>query len=127
MRTTAVFCHVAYFALYVAPIAFAVSFNLAYVYWLISGVAIATLVVWLWNASVWHRLLALAVNAGSSLATFVLASSLYVQGQGFNAQFFYHLDGENLRDRAGSIRADLLWYLGLLACTLRLAHVPWPA
>ena len=93
MQATAVILHVAYFALYVAPIACAVSFNFVYGYWLISGVAIATLVVWLWNASVWHRLLALALNAGSSLATFVLASSLYVQGQGFNAQFFYHLDG----------------------------------
>ena len=93
MRATAVICHVAYFALYVAPIALAVSFNFVYIYWLVSGVAIATLVVWLWNASVWHRLLALALNAGSSLATFVLASSLYVQGTGFNGQFFHHLDG----------------------------------
>ena len=93
MRATAVFCHVAYFALYVVPIALAVSFNFVYIYWLVSGVAIAMLVVWLWNASVWHRLLALALNAGSSLATFALASSLYVQGTGFNAQFFHHLDG----------------------------------
>lgn len=94
MQATAVVLHVAYFALYVAPIACAVSFNFVYGYWLISGVAIATLVFWLWNASVWHRLLALALNAGSSLGTFVLAASLYVQGQGFNAQFFHHLDGE---------------------------------
>ena len=83
-----------YYALYLAPIGVAVSFNAAYAYWLVSGVAIATLVWWLWSASAWRRLVALLLNGASSLANFLLAASLYVQGTGFNTQFFYHLDGE---------------------------------
>ena len=83
----------AYGVVYLAPIAVAVSFNLAYVYWLVSGVAIVALVAWLWSLDIWQRLTALVVNAGTSFANLLLASSLYVQGVGFNAQFFYHLDG----------------------------------
>ena len=84
----------AYCALYVAPIAVAVSFNLAYAYWLLSGLAVAALVVWLWDRGAWCRLTALVVNGVTSFANLLLAASLYVQGRGFNAQFFYHLDGE---------------------------------
>ena len=86
--------HAVYGALYVAPIAVAVSFNLAYAYWLLSGVAVAALVAWWWHLGGWHRLTALVVNGITSFANLLLAASLYVQGVGFNAQFFYHLDGE---------------------------------
>lgn len=94
MRPTAIRNHAGYALLYLAPIAVAVSFNLAYAYWLVSGVAVAALVAWLWSRGVWHRLTAFAVNAATSFANLLLAASLYVQGVGFNEQFFYHLDGE---------------------------------
>ena len=83
-----------YGVVYLAPIAVAVSFNLAYAYWLVSGVAIAGLVAWLWSRGAWHRLFAFVVNAATSFANLLLAASLYVQGVGFNEQFFYHLDGD---------------------------------
>ena len=83
-----------YYALYLAPIAVAVSFNVVYCYWLVSGAAVALLVVWSRDGNAWHRLAGLLLNAGTSFANFVLAGSLYLQGTGFNAQFFYHLDGE---------------------------------
>lgn len=84
----------AYCVLYVAPIVVAVSFNLAYVYWLVSGVAVAAVVMWLWHLGGWHRVTALVVSGTTSFANLLLAASLYVQGVGFNTQFFYHLDGE---------------------------------
>lgn len=86
--------HAVYGALYVAPVAVAVSFNLGYAYWLLSGVAGAALVMWLWDLGSWHRLTAFVVNGATSFANLLLGASLYVQGSGFNTQFFYHLDGE---------------------------------
>ncbi|MDE0420496.1 MAG: LTA synthase family protein [Gammaproteobacteria bacterium] len=83
-----------YAVVYLAPIAVAVSFNPAYAYWLVSGVAIAGLVAWLWSRGAWHRLSASIVNAATSFANLLLGASLYVQGVGFNEQFFYHLDGD---------------------------------
>ena len=120
MRST----HAAYGALYVAPIAVAVSFNLAYAYWLLSGVAFATLVVWLWGLGTWHRLTAFVVNGATSFANLLLAASLYVQGVGFNAQFFYHLDGETfaIARQAYAIVFFGAWvyWLGLCAAPLAL-------
>ena len=94
MPASAAFTHAAYCALYVAPIVVAVSFNLAYAYWPLSGLAIAALVMWLWDLGGWYRFAAFVVNSATSFANLLLAASLYVQGVGFNAQFFYHLDGE---------------------------------
>ena len=76
MRASAAFIRAAYCVLYVAPIAVAVSFNPAYAYWLLSGVAVAGLVVWWWNLGAWHRLTAFAVNGATSFANLLLAASL---------------------------------------------------
>ena len=94
MRPSAIVAHVAYGVLYVAPIIAAVSFNFAYAYWLVSGFFIAAFVAWLWRRGGWHRFVALVVNAGTSLANLLLAASLYVQGVGFNEEFFHHLNSE---------------------------------
>lgn len=94
MRAARTLGHIGYGALYLAPIVVAVSFNPAYVYWLLSGVAIATCIAWLWRLGAWQRAAAIVTNAATSFANLLLGASLYVQGVGFNTQFFYHLDGE---------------------------------
>lgn len=121
MRASAAFTRAAYCALYVAPIAVAVSFNLAYAYWLLSGLVIAVLVTWLWDLGAWHRLTAFAVNGATSFANLLLAASLYVQGRGFNAQFFYHLDGETF---AIARQAYSLVFFGAWVYWLGLCVVP---
>lgn len=83
-----------YYLLYLIPVAAAVSFDSAYAYWLLSGIGISLFVVWLWRGGIWQRLAALVLNAVTTLANIALASSLYLQGTGFNAPFFHHLDGE---------------------------------
>ena len=103
--------------MYVAPIAVAVSFNLAYAYWLLSGLSIAALVALLWNRGGWHRLTAFVVNAGSSFANMLLGASLYVQGVGFNEEFFYHLNDETrtIARQTHSIAISGVWaYLALI-------------
>jgi len=85
---------VLYYLLYLVPVFAAVYFHPAYVYWLVSGIAMATLVVWLWDGNLWARIGALVLNAATMFANVLLAASLYLQGTGFNAPFFYHLDAE---------------------------------
>lgn len=94
------------------------SFHVAYVYWLLSGVAVATLVAWLWSLGTWRRLAAVAVNAATSFANLLLTASLYVQGTGFNAQFFYHLDGETfaIARHAYSLVFFGAWTFWLVLC-----------
>ena len=121
MPVSAVFTRATYGALYVAPIAVAVSFNLTYAYWLLSGVAVAALVAWQWGLGAWHRLTAWIVNAATSFANLVLAASLYVQGVGFNTQFFYHLDGETF---AIARQAYALVFFGAWAYWLGLCAFP---
>ncbi|MCY3839161.1 MAG: sulfatase-like hydrolase/transferase [Gammaproteobacteria bacterium] len=121
MRASAAFTRAAYCALYVAPVAVAVSFNLAYAYWLLSGLAVAALVVWLWDLGGWCRLTAFAVNGATSFANLLLAASLYVQGTGFNAQFFHHLDGETF---AIARQAYSLVFFGTWAYWLGLCAFP---
>ena len=121
MPGSAAFIPAAYCVLHVAPIAVAVSFNLAYAYWLVSGVAVAALVMWLWDLGGWHRLTAILVNGATSFANLLLAASLYVQGVGFNAQFFYHLDGETF---AIARQAYALVFFGAWVYWLVLCAVP---
>ncbi len=122
MRVSAAFNHAAFCVLHVAPIAVAVSFNLVYAYWLLSGVAVAVLVMRLWHLGAWHRVTAVVVNTTTSFANILLAASLYVQGVGFNAQFFYHLDGEtfSIARQAYSLVFFGAWayWLGLCASPL---------
>ena len=121
MRASAAFIRAAYSVLYVAPIAVAVSYNLAYAYWLLSGVAVAVLVMWLWDLGGWHRWTGFLVNGATSFANLLLAASLYVQGVGFNAQFFYHLDGETF---AIARQAYSLVFFGAWVYWLGLCAVP---
>lgn len=83
-----------YYLLYLIPIAVAVSFNVDYAYWLLSGIGISVFVVGLCRRGIWHRLAAVLLNGATTLANIALAASLYLQGTGFNAPFFHHLDGE---------------------------------
>lgn len=121
MQASAAFIRAAYCVLHVAPIAVAVSYNLAYAYWLLSGVVVAALVMWLWDLGGWHRLTAIVVNGATSFANLLLAASLYVQGVGFNAQFFYHLDGETF---AIARQAYSLVFFGAWVYWLGLCAVP---
>ena len=121
MPASAAFVRAAYCVLHVAPIAVAVSYKLAYAYWLVSGVAVAVLVMWLWDLGGWHRLTAILVNGATSFANLLLAASLYVQGVGFNAQFFYHLDGETF---AIARQAYALAFFGAWVYWLFLCAVP---
>ena len=82
-----------YYLLYLVPVAAAVSFNTAYAYWLVSGIGFAVLVVWLWRGGFWRRLTAFVLNGTTVFGNLLLASSLYLQGTGFNAPFFYHVVG----------------------------------
>lgn len=85
-----------YYVLYLVPIATGVAFDPGRFHWLVSGVGIATAVVWLSRRRSMARPMALVVNAVSSLGNVLLLCSLYVQGQGFNAQFFHHTDWTTL-------------------------------
>ena len=82
----------AYYALYLAPVAVGIAFDASRMYWLASGLASATVVVHLCAARGFARVTALAVNMLSTVVNALLMISLILQGQGFNAQFFYHMD-----------------------------------
>ena len=86
----------AYYALYLLPVGVGVAFDASRLYWLISGLASATVVVRLCEAGRFARVTALAVNAVSTVVNMLLMISLVLQGEGFNAQFFYHMDWETV-------------------------------
>ena len=86
----------AYYALYLVPVGVGVAFDASRLYWLISGLASATVVVRLCQAGAFARIAALAVNAVSTVVNMLLMISLAFQEQGFNAQFFYHMDWETV-------------------------------
>ena len=65
-------------------------------YWLATDAVLATAVRWLSDSGVALRVLALAVNSASVFANVLLALSLWLQGAGFNFQFFYHATAETL-------------------------------
>lgn len=87
---------VAYYGIYLAPIMAGVLLDPSRAYWLVSGLALATAVVWLHERGGIAVAVALLVNSTSVVANLLLAVSLYVQGVGFNAQFFYHLDATTM-------------------------------
>ena len=81
-----------WFALYLVPIVAGVSLDVARAYWLGSGVALAVAVLWLCERGGGPRAAGLLVMVLSAFGNVLLLASLYIQGAGFNAQFFHHLD-----------------------------------
>ena len=86
----------AFYALYLVPIGVGVAIDPSRVYWLVSGLALAAVVLRLWEAGGFARVAALAVNAVSTVVNVLMMISLVLQGQGFNAQFFYHMNLETV-------------------------------
>ena len=88
-----------YYALrLVAPgIALALTLEWAYaLFWMASDAVLATALRWLWHGGAARRVAALAVNSASAFANVLLALSLWLQGAGFNAQFFFHATADTL-------------------------------
>ena len=88
-----------YYALrLVAPgIALALTLEWAYaLFWMASDAVLATALRWLWHGGAARRIAALAVNSASAFANVLLALSLWLQGAGFNVQFFFHATAETL-------------------------------
>lgn len=112
----------AYYALYAAPVAAGVRIDPLRFHWVLSAAALATAVIWLCERRGAARGVALAVNALSSLANLLLLASLYIQGEGFNAQFFEHVDWETLV--VGS-RAFAALCVGAAAWWLLVGLWPW--
>ena len=65
-------------------------------FWMASDAVLATAVRWLWHGAVVRRAWALLLNSASAFANVLLALSLWLQGAGFNAQFFFHATAETL-------------------------------
>ena len=112
----------AYYVLYAAPVASGVRIDPLLFHWMLSAAALATAVIWLCERGGAARGVALAVNAVSSLANLLLLASLYIQGEGFNAQFFEHVDWETLV--VGS-RAFAALCVGAAAWWLLVGLWPW--
>ena len=86
-----------YYSLYLLPAATALAFDALFLFWVLSGLLLATAVRWLWaRGGIAGQLTALLLNAASALANLLLAVSLQVQGTVFNFQFFFHADWETL-------------------------------
>lgn len=62
----------------VAPVVAAGTFGAMHGYWLVSTLAMATVVVWLYRCRGVARIAALALNAVSALGNLLLAVSLYI-------------------------------------------------
>ncbi len=86
----------AYYTLCLLPAAAIASPFAVRAYWLASSLALATGVLWLHGRRGLARVAAFAINGVAALGNLLLAVSLAIQGTGFNAQFFYHLDFETL-------------------------------
>ncbi|MCY4012169.1 MAG: sulfatase-like hydrolase/transferase [Gammaproteobacteria bacterium] len=86
----------AYYGLCLAPAVAAAAFGEFRVYWLLSSAALAASVVWLWERHRAAKVAAFATNALAAVGNLLLMVSLYVQGTGLNAQFFYHVDWSTL-------------------------------
>ena len=114
-----------YYGLYLLPAATALAFGVLYLFWVLSGLFLATAVRWLWACGgIAGRLTALMLNAASSCANLLLAVSLWVQGTVFDLEFFFHADWETLAV-ASRVMAPLFfgswayWFLvSILPCLL---------
>ena len=86
-----------YYSLYPLPAATALAFDALQLFWVLSGLFLATAVRWLWAyGGIAARLTALTLNAASALANLLLAASLWVQGTVFDLEYFFHADWETL-------------------------------
>ena len=111
----------AYYTLCLLPAAAIGSPAVVRAYWLASGIALATGVLWLHGRGGLARVAAFGFNAVAALGNLLLAVSLAIQGTGFNAQFFYHLDLETLL-----AAKDAFASLSVLAVTYALLVSVWP-
>ena len=86
-----------YYALRLLAPACTLTLDWAYaVFWMASDAVLATAARWLWHGGVGRRVWALVINSASAFANVLLALSLWLQGAGFNAQFFFHATAETL-------------------------------
>lgn len=86
-----------YYALRLLAPACVLTLDWAYAaFWIASDTVLATAARWLWNGGAARRALALAVNSASAFANVLLALSLWLQGAGFNARFFFHATADTL-------------------------------
>ena len=88
-----------YYALRLVAPGIALALTLEWVYalfWMASDAVLATALRWLWHGGAARRVAALAVNSASAFANVLLALSLWLQGAGFNVQFFFHATAETL-------------------------------
>ena len=114
-----------YYGLYLLPAATALVFGTLYLFWMLSGLFLATAVRWLWAyGGITSRLTALMLNAASAFANLLLAVSLWVQGTVFDLEYFFHADWETLAVASG-VMAPLFfgswayWFLvSILPCLL---------
>ena len=121
-----------YYCLYLLPAATALAFDALYLFWVLSGLFLATAVRWLWAyGGIAGQLTALMLNAASAFANLLLAISLQVQGTVFDLAFFFHADWETLA-MASRVMAPLFfgswayWFLvSILPCLLPAnGHLP---
>ena len=79
------------------PAALTLTLDWAYaIFWMASDVVLALAVRWLWLGGWKGRTAALLVNSASVFANVLLLLSLWLQGAGLNAQFFFHATRETL-------------------------------
>ena len=86
----------AFYLLCILPAVFAGHHSGMHGYWLASSLALATGVLWLCQRGGVARVAAFTLNAVTALGNLFLVVSLLIQGTGFNAQFFYHMELETL-------------------------------
>ena len=86
-----------HYSLYPLPAATALAFDALYLFWVLSGLFLATAVRWLWAyGGIAAQMTALTLNAATALANLLLAVSLWVQGTVFDLEYFLHADWETL-------------------------------
>lgn len=79
------------YGLRLLPALAALTLDWAYAaFWMASDIALATAVRWLWAGGWARRAAALAANSASVFGNLLLMLSLWLQGAGFNVQFFFH-------------------------------------
>jgi phosphoglycerol transferase len=120
-----------FFALHSVVPAICVALYGARPLWLVSGALFSVAVFWTaqLSASVAMKIVLCVVSGMTMFFTLMLGASYYMQGTGFNAQFFYHLDFNTLPvavSAYGRAFAPAMLCL-LLAVFAPLMFYRWPA